>query len=107
VTPYCPSARPARAGVTLVELMVALAVLGISAAVVTLALPRASAQVDTPASRIANARREAVERGRPVTISVTVDDTLRDVTMQPDGSVIAETPLHVDRFAGRPVDGAR
>jgi prepilin-type N-terminal cleavage/methylation domain-containing protein len=87
---------------TLVELLVTLAVLGIAAAVVTVALPRPAAHSPhTPAARIAAARREALERGRPVTIVVHVDTALLDVTVNPDGSVLADAPLHFDRFAGR------
>jgi prepilin-type N-terminal cleavage/methylation domain-containing protein len=97
-----------RRGSTLLELLVTLVVLGAVAGVVTVALPRlAQPADDTPMSRVARARRDALASGRPVT--VTLDDTAGavDATIAPDGSVVADTLLRIDRLAGRPRDDAR
>jgi hypothetical protein len=88
--------------------MVALAVLGIATAIVTVALPRAPAPPpDSSEVRVATARREALERGRPITITIEVGGEPHDVTVHVDGSVVADAALRLDRFTGRPSDGAQ
>jgi prepilin-type N-terminal cleavage/methylation domain-containing protein len=96
--------RLARAGFTLVELMVVLAILGVMAGVAGLA----ARSVDTTdpasarASLIADARRRALETRRPVAISVDVDGSARRVLALPDGSVRADSALGLDALTGRP-----
>jgi prepilin-type N-terminal cleavage/methylation domain-containing protein len=92
-----------RSGVTLLELLVTLVVLAVVTGVVTVALPRITEPADdTPASRLASARREALATGRPVTITIEAAGGAVDATVAPDGSVVADTSLHFDRLAGRP-----
>ena len=107
-------------GVTMVELITVLAILGIMAAVVTAALPEP--ELGPPPEsllaarvRIAEARREAISRGRAVTVALRVSPTdtgtsrgsaarteLR-ATALPDGSIIADPGLAIERLTGRPI----
>ncbi|HEX6041740.1 MAG TPA: hypothetical protein VFZ20_27070 [Longimicrobium sp.] len=84
--------------------MVVLAILGVMAGVVGLA---ARTLDDTdPASRraaqITEARRRALETRRPVVIQVAEGDSAGRMVALPDGSVRADTLLHLDVLTGRP-----
>ncbi len=89
-------------GSTLIELIVVLAILGVLAGVTTLAFRRAAPAAEAPswARAVAAARRTALDSARSVTITVTVDATPRAVTALPDGSVIADQGLTLDRLTG-------
>jgi prepilin-type N-terminal cleavage/methylation domain-containing protein len=92
--------RP-RGGVTLVELLVVLAILGVMAGVVGLAVPPIRrAPEGGAAARVARARQTAVASGRAVTVSVSMDGRPRTATAFPDGSVVADSGLDVDRLSG-------
>jgi prepilin-type N-terminal cleavage/methylation domain-containing protein len=96
-----------RPGVTLAELMVVLALLGIVASVAGLALQSSShLPANEAASTVATARTHALRAGRRVTVGVRIDGRLRMATALPDGSVIANASLGVDRLSGRRSDGA-
>jgi len=92
-----------RAGVTLVELVVAIALLGLTASVAGLTLRRVRADdaVSPVGAQVAAARRVALVSGRPVSIDVEVDGRVSSATAMPDGSVLADGRLPVDRFTGR------
>ena len=91
-----------RAGTTLLELVVALAVLGILAGVAGIAL-RAPAEPDPAAvraSRVAAARRTALETRRPVPLFL---GGAAEGVAYPDGRVLlADSALDVDPLTGRP-----
>jgi prepilin-type N-terminal cleavage/methylation domain-containing protein len=91
-----------RPGVTLIELIVVLAIVSIMAGVTTLAFRRAemTPQVAPWVSAIAAARRTAVDSGRTVSLTVRVGDTVYAATALPDGSVVADAALGVDRITG-------
>ena len=91
-----------RAGVTLVELLVVLAVMGIAAGVVGVAIgPRGRTPAPDPAAATAaRMRREALRTGARVTAQVEIRGSVLGVTALPDGSIIADSALHIDRFAG-------
>jgi prepilin-type N-terminal cleavage/methylation domain-containing protein len=92
-------------GVTLVELMVVLALLGVVAGVAGVALQSTSRVPENDALAIVTAARtEALRTGRPVTVEVRLDGRPRAVTAWPDGSVIADESLGVDRLTGRRSD---
>jgi prepilin-type N-terminal cleavage/methylation domain-containing protein len=92
----------ARAGVTLIELMVVLTILSIIAGVTGLALRRAQPPraTDVRMAAIARARQLAIDSGRAVTVVVDLDSVQTPVTAHPDGSVIADAALHIDRLDG-------
>jgi prepilin-type N-terminal cleavage/methylation domain-containing protein len=91
-----------RRAVTLLELMVTVAIIGILASLGTLAFPlHRTPDPAQPAVLVAAARARAVELGRPVTMSVVISGRLVDALALPDGSVIADSSLTLDRLSGR------
>ncbi|HEU4557052.1 MAG TPA: prepilin-type N-terminal cleavage/methylation domain-containing protein [Longimicrobium sp.] len=92
----------ARSGATLLELMVALAILAIAAGVVVPALRHAAQAPPTLHDHVAAARREALEQGRAVTRTLRDSAGTRLLTAYPDGRVAADTVLGVDPLTGRP-----
>ncbi len=96
-----------RSGVTLVELMVVLAILGVVAGVAgvsVIAAPR-TVTVDETTAAIATARRDALAGGQSVTISVPRPERApMTITALPDGSVVADTSLRLERLTGAAVD---
>ena len=103
--------RPAanRAGATLIELAVALAILAIAAAVSGIAL-RAFAAPDAAnegAVRVEAARRRALAERRPVAVAVTDSGGARSAVAYPDGRVVADSALDLDPLSGRPREAPR
>lgn len=97
-----------RAGTTLLELLVTIAVIAVIATVVVLGFPRPRvAPVDDLPTRVRRARAEAVDSARPVTFTMVVDGRPVDVTAEPDGSVIVDSTARIDHLTGRPVDVVR
>lgn len=91
------------AGVTLVELIVVLAVLGVMAAVTGLAFraPRPADRTDVWAAGVTDARARALATGAPVSVVLDARGADAMVTAYPDGSVLADSALGVDRLTGR------
>jgi prepilin-type N-terminal cleavage/methylation domain-containing protein len=90
-----------RRGVTLVELIVVLAIMTVMAAVVGLAAPPLRhADPDIATTRVTAARRTALASGQPVTITVVSQEHPYAVTAYPNGAVVADSALVVDRLAG-------
>ena len=87
-----------RNGATLMELLVAVAIVGVLLAVVGPG-PRPTAASGTPdiASRVASARGHALRSGRPVT--TVVDSNGHELTLYPDGSAAVDS-LKVDPLTG-------
>jgi prepilin-type N-terminal cleavage/methylation domain-containing protein len=95
-----------RRGVTLIELIVVLAVMGMIATVAGLtmsATPSPAPPADF-AARIAALRDSAVATGRPVTAMFIVDGRVGAATAHPDGRVLSELGT-VERTTGRVHDG--
>jgi prepilin-type N-terminal cleavage/methylation domain-containing protein len=90
-------------GNTLLELLVVLAILGIVAGVAGLGFRTVAppAPTEEAVARIAAARREAIRSGKSITISVARDGHVLAATAHPDGSVVADTALGIDRLSGR------
>jgi prepilin-type N-terminal cleavage/methylation domain-containing protein len=92
-------------GVTLVELLVVLAILGLMAGLVTLAWrPSPTRAADSP---LVTGRQRAIQSGSPTRVQMS--DTLSVVAM-PDGSVIGVGALPIDPLTGTPFpvrEGAR
>lgn len=88
---------------TLIELMIALALLGILTGVVGLAAggARSVRTADGPTAKLAEARREALRRGRAVSITVMVSGGSYSATAFPDGSVAADSVFLADHLTGK------
>ena len=108
-----PPLRPAasRCGVTLVELLVVVTLLALSAGIAGLALRQTRQSTDANrrfllVSRLADARREALRSGRPVTIRHADSGGAGFATAFPDGSIVADALVggiaSVDRLSGKP-----
>ena len=95
-----------RGGVTLVELLVAIAIVGLLAGVVGLAARRAPqpGEAERLATFVADARRTALRNGRPATIEIRLDGAPHAITALPDGGMIADRVvrkrLGIDRLTG-------
>jgi len=91
-----------RPGLTLLELLVTVTLLGLLSAMATLALPKPSTAATSPATKIAALRSEAAHARAPRTATLVVDSAAFDVTALPDGSLLGDTMLVLDRLAGVP-----
>ena len=100
----------AASGVTLLELLVTLAVLGVMLAVAGLAFGRLAEEPDAAAvrtARVAAVRRRALTLRRPVAFTVEVDGVPVVGTAHPDGHVVAERDLGLDPLSGAPHAASR
>lgn len=89
-------------GSTLIELLVTIALLGIIASVATLALRQTSKpRPDDPMVIIADTLGSVLTSGKPVTLQFVVNRSPVEATVNPDGSIVADTSLHIDRLTGR------
>lgn len=95
-----------RMGITLVELIVALAILAIMTTVVGLTFRPAPFEqpVQPAAARAAAARRQALRTRQRVTVVIRIGDTIRTVTALPDGRVFADWDSGTDPLSGRIAD---
>lgn len=93
--------RDQRHGGTLLELLVVLTLVAAIAGVATFAARRLPVpDPRTPRATIARARHDAVHLGRSVTgFAYRENDSVR-FTARPDGSVVADSALHVERLTG-------
>jgi prepilin-type N-terminal cleavage/methylation domain-containing protein len=93
-----------RTGVTLVELLVALVVLGIVSSLAGLALQSAASvstgSADDVHSVAARARSSALRTGRPVTLVLGGPAGPRAITALPDGRVVGATSTRDDSAMG-------
>jgi prepilin-type N-terminal cleavage/methylation domain-containing protein len=90
-------------GVTLVELLVVLTILGVIAGVAGLAMRRATPahEIDPRRAAVAAARRLAIDSARVVTIDLGGDTAAGwRATAYPDGSVVADTGAGIERLSG-------
>ncbi len=91
-----------RAGVTLLELIVCVAVLGLMAAVATLALRSAvPPDPNAPMTIIADTLDNVLTTGTAATLQFIVSGRPAVATINPDGSILADSILGIDRFTGR------
>lgn len=91
----------ARAGVTLVELLVVLAILAITSSLASVAFRRADADRGRDAGdQVLVLRREAIIAGHPITRLVRRDSATYVVTALADGRVVADSALGVDPSTG-------
>ena len=91
-----------RSGGTLVEVLITVVVLGILASVTTLSLRRFTApSPDDPGTIVAAILDSVLASGSPRTIQLIVDGMPALVTVNPDGSVLADSLLPFERLTGR------
>ena len=90
----------ARAGVTLVELLVVLTILALIAGMTVPAFRSASATPAGVRDQLARARERAIDGGRAEQVVVRRDSLTFVVTALPDGSVLAPPTLHIARATG-------
>jgi prepilin-type N-terminal cleavage/methylation domain-containing protein len=91
-----------RNGVTLIELLVTIAILGTISAVTTLAVRRIDQpRPDDPRAMLDDSSRIAVATGRRVLVRVVIDGVPAAAVISPDGSIVADSALRVERFTGR------
>jgi prepilin-type N-terminal cleavage/methylation domain-containing protein len=94
-----------RAGVTLVELMVVLALLSVMAGIVAVTWRPEPPRRSRPSGAreiVTAARLRAIESGSNVTVSVLVGEQHIDVTAHPDGRVVGASSLGFDPLTGLP-----
>jgi hypothetical protein len=101
---------------TILELVIVLAILGVIASVVGLAIRVASPvepdSLDEAQRIIASARRRALDDGRSVVVAVRLRRTgeqaatVRHACALPDGSVLADSTLGIARLSGGPAIGS-
>jgi prepilin-type N-terminal cleavage/methylation domain-containing protein len=95
------SAIGRRSGVTLVELLLTIALLGVIASVTTLALRRIDEPPpDDPVRMLADSLRAVVATGRTATVRLLVNGQSALATIHPDGSIVADSIVRVDRLSG-------
>lgn len=94
--------RPRAPGVTLVELLVVLILIGLAASVVGLTLGSATRSISSRSQRedVTAARDSAIRTGRPLTVWIHGNTVKSEITALPDGRVIADTVLPIDRLSG-------
>jgi hypothetical protein len=87
--------------VTLIELVITMALLGLIASVTTLAIRRIDEPpVDEPSRMLADSLRWTVAESRQVTIQLVVGGRRALATINPDGSVVADSSANVERLSG-------
>jgi len=89
-------------GSTLIELLVVLSVLAILASVTVLAARRFDPPPrDDPSIVLADSLRVAVDTPRTIVVRLVQSGAPLSAAIRPDGSVVGDSALGVDRFTGR------
>lgn len=90
-----------RSGMTLIEVLVTMTLIGLTASIATLAVRRVDEpRPDDPMRMIADSLRVAVATGRPITLHLVVNGVHALATIHPDGSIVADTTVPLDRLSG-------
>jgi prepilin-type N-terminal cleavage/methylation domain-containing protein len=89
-------------GVTLMELLVVIVLMGLLAGVVGLTMNSTpgTAALDPSTARVMAARDSALRSGHPVTIRIAMEGSARYATAFPDGRVLTDAPLRIDALSG-------
>jgi prepilin-type N-terminal cleavage/methylation domain-containing protein len=90
-------------GVTLIELLITLVILGVMAGVTVLAVRRIDPpRPEDPRTIFADSMHASLESGRSIRVRVLMDSGPASGTVRADGSIIADSILDVERFTGVP-----
>ena len=91
-----------RRGMTLVELLVTLAIMGVLLGVVTLAVRQIAQPVgEDPYHIVADSLRVAAASGRAISLSFVIEGAPAAATVFPDGSVVSDSVLAIERLSGK------
>lgn len=90
-----------RRATTLIELMAVVAILGVLAVVATVFIRRASPPPVDVHEKIRRARREAARSGTVIRVIHADSFGTRDAVAYPDGRVIADSSVGINRLLGR------
>ena len=91
-----------RKGMTLLELLVTLAIMGALLGVVTLAVRQiAKPAPDDPYHVVVDSLRAGVAHGRPITLRFVVQGVAAAATVYPDGSIVGDSVLAIERLSGK------
>jgi prepilin-type N-terminal cleavage/methylation domain-containing protein len=86
---------------TLVELLVTLAIMGVLLGVVTLAVRRiAEPAIADPYHIVGDSSRAAASSGRPISLRFVLNGASVAATAFPDGSVVGDSVLAIERLSG-------
>lgn len=86
-----------RNGFTLVEMVITIALIGLLASVVTLGVRRLPPPPYDPARVVDESLRVAIADGRTISFAVRVDSGFARATVRPDGGVLADSAIHLER----------
>lgn len=94
--------RTAPRGVTVLELIVTVAIIGVTASIAALVLRAAPAPDPTaPETIIADTLERVLATGASVTLTFTVNARPALATVNPDGTIVADSALLIERLTGR------
>jgi len=86
-------------GFTLIELVIAVALIGLLASVATLSVRRLPPPPYDPARVVEESSRVAIAQGRTIAFVVRVGDGLVHATVWPDGSMLADSAVHLEHLS--------
>jgi prepilin-type N-terminal cleavage/methylation domain-containing protein len=91
-----------RYGMTLVELLVTLAIMGVLLGVVTLAVRRIAEPAPAdPYHMVGDSLRAAASIGRPISLLFVLHGAPVAATVFPDGSIVGDSVLAIERLSGK------
>jgi prepilin-type N-terminal cleavage/methylation domain-containing protein len=89
--------RPPRRAFTLVEVVIAVALIGLFASLATLTLRRVPPPPYDPARVVEESSRVAIAEARTISFRVRVNGEVARATVFADGSVLADSAIHLAR----------
>ena len=96
-----PCSASPRAGFTLVELLIAMTILAITSMIAALAVRSTDPPApDDPWGILVDSQRVALATGRSIVVRSNVSGKTAYASIRPDGSVVADSILEIDRLSG-------
>jgi prepilin-type N-terminal cleavage/methylation domain-containing protein len=95
--------QSSRCGFTLVELLVVVSIMAIMSSVAVLAARNVKPpRPDDPRQILADSQQRALAEGRQIRVRLIVNGWPASAVAGPDGSIVADSALEVERFTGLP-----